>query len=210
LLPPAFVVGVLIARNIGAAWRAAPMAFGVSGVSLDLLVAALVVFVGWRIGTAVQGMGRFPEGVIARLAAPNWPPALAMAIIAIANIGLLLLVANWPYTTVLVDVATGQGMQNLLRAALVLIFFGGAVLGAISAGGFEIRGASLGEISSRTMGGMLMGVGAAMIPGGNDALVLIGLPLLQAPAFAAYAAMIAAIAVCFGTSKAFRPKRSGR
>jgi hypothetical protein len=98
-------------------------------------------------------------------------------------IGLPLLVANWPYTTVLVDVATGQGMQNLLRAALVLIFFGGAVLGAIGAGGFEIRGAGFREIASRTMGGMLMGVGAAMIPGGNDALVLIGFPIFPLSMF---------------------------
>ncbi len=200
-LPPAFVIGVIIARRVGLAWHGAPMAFGVSGTAFGLLVAALGVFVAWRLWTAARGIGGHPCGVVSTLAAPNWPPALAMAIIAFANIGLLLLVANWPYTTLLVDVATGSGMENFLRAVLVVIFLTGAVIGAISAGTFKIRGTGPGGLMLRALGGLIMGIGAAMIPGGNDALVLVGLPLIQAPAFAAYAGMVAAIALCLVVSR---------
>jgi toxin CptA len=201
VFPPAFVIGVITARRVGLAWHAAPMAFGVTGTALGLLVAALVVFVTWRVWTAKRGLGRNPSSVLSVLAARSWPPPLAMAMIALANIGLLLLVANWPYTTLLVDVATGGGMENLLRAGLVLIFLAGAVIGAMSAGIFKIRGFGIGGLMLRAGGGLIMGIGAAMIPGGNDALVLVGLPLIQLPAFAAYAGMIAAIALCVAVSR---------
>jgi toxin CptA len=208
MLPPAFVVGVVIARRVGLAWRAASMAFGISGAALGLLIAALVIFAAWRIWTAARGIRRSPTGALGAFVAPTWPPALAMAIIAFANIGLLLLVANWPYTTLLVDVATGRGMENLLRALLVLTFVAGAVIGATSAGAFALRGADLGDLALRAGGGIVMGVGAAMIPGGNDALVLVGLPLLQFPALAAYAGMVAAITLCLGLVGATQFERS--
>jgi uncharacterized protein len=195
VLPPAFVVGVVIARRVGLAWHGAPMAFGISGAALGVVTAALAVFVLWRLWTGARGCGGSPAGACAALAAPHWRPALAMAIIAFANIGLLLLVANWPYTTLLVDFAIGQGMRNLLRALLVVVFFAGAVIGAITSGTFKIRGGGLDEFALRAVGGAIMGIGGAMIPGGNDALVLVGLPLLQLPAIAAYAAMVAAIAL---------------
>jgi Sulphur transport len=177
------------------------MSFGISGASLGLLSAALVMFAAWRIWTATRSGGRSPAGVLKALTTPSWPPALAMAIIAFANIGLLILVANWPYTTLLVDVATGRGMANLLRALLVLIFLAGAVIAAFTSGKFKIRNGRLGEFTLRAVGGAVMGIGAAMIPGGNDALVLVGLPLMQLPAFAAYAAMAAAIALSIAVSE---------
>jgi len=206
VLPPAF--GVVIARRVGLAWHAAPMAFGISGAAFSLLIAVLVIFAAWRTWTAVRGIARSPTGALGALAAPSWPPALAMAIIAFANIGLLLLVANWPYTTLLVDAATGRGMENSLRAILVLIFLTGAVIGAGSADAFKFRGAGFRDLVLRAVGWLIMGIGAAMIPGGNDALVLVGLPLMQLPAFAAYAGMVAAIWLCLGVCGAIQTGRS--
>ena len=45
-------------------------------------------------------------------------------------------------------------------------------------------------------GGALMGMGSLLIPGGNDNLILIGLPFLQLYAWVAIAAMAVVIAAC--------------
>ena len=44
-------------------------------------------------------------------------------------------------------------------------------------------------------GGALMGLGSLLIPGSNDGLILIGLPLLRPYAWLAFASMCAAIAL---------------
>ena len=48
------------------------------------------------------------------------------------------------------------------------------------------------------VGGLLMGLGAAMVPGGNDVLVLHSIPGLSPHALPAYVAMIAGIAGVMG------------
>ena len=53
-------------------------------------------------------------------------------------------------------------------------------------------------------GGALMGSGAAMVPGGNDTLLLGSLPTLTATALFSYLAMLAGIALVLGTLRATR------
>jgi toxin CptA len=137
----------------------------------------------------------------------SWPPPLAMAVMAFASVGLLLLVFAWPYTTLLVDLALHRGTQTSLRMLLALVFLGGAFVGALTARRFKLRTPSLRGVVARLFGGALMGFGAALIPGGNDALVLMGLPLLQPAAFVAYAAMVAVIAAGFLARRALAALR---
>jgi toxin CptA len=127
-----------------------------------------------------------------------------MAVIAFANVALLVLVFAWPYTTLLVDVAFMRGMDVALRTMIVLVFLAGALYGAASARRFKLRGGGWRDAGQRFGGGVLMGFGAALIPGGNDGLVLMGLPLLQPAAFAAYGAMIAVIAAGFAVEPRVR------
>jgi hypothetical protein len=51
------------------------------------------------------------------------------------------------------------------------------------------------SILRRTLGGMLMGLGALLIPGGNDTLLMIGFPLGAWQAALAYALLVASLAV---------------
>ena len=88
-------------------------------------------------------------------------------------------------------------MDAAARAVLALALVFGAGAGALSAGRFKWRAPGLHAAASCFFGGVLMGAGGALIPGGNDALVLLGMPLLQLSAFAAYAAMTAMIAAGF-------------
>lgn len=203
--PPGFVAGAAISHTLGAeAGTAAPMAFGLSGAAFIALAAALAVFAAWRLWRLRRADLR-PAALAAQAAAPHWPPALAMAAIAVANVGLILILFSWPYTTLLVDLAFGRGEDVAARTLLAVAFFAGAWAGAASAGRFKLRGAGLKSIAARFAGGALMGAGAAMIPGGNDALVLLGLSLLQPYAFVAYAAMLAVVAAGFIAQRRLRP-----
>lgn len=210
LLIPGFVLGALAALQLGVAvsLQELPMSH-VRGSALFMLVAALILFAVWRISTAWRAAPTLGRG-LGKLSAPRWPPGLAMAAIAFSNVGLMLIVVAWPYTTLLLDVSIGRGMEVTLRIALALVFLAGAIVGAVSAGRFKLRGASISELGVRLGGGFVMGFGASLIPGGNDALVLLGLPLLQPTAIAAYAAMIAVIATGFGVQKLVRRPHEAR
>jgi toxin CptA len=192
---PGFVLGAVIARNVGAVamTTTASMALGLRGPALAALALTLTAFLVWRLRSAWRAASR-PRAIRELFVQQSWPPALAMAVIALANVALMLLVFTWPYTTLLIDVALARGMDVLIRALIVTVFLAGAFWGARTAGAFRLRGAGGVDLAMRFGGGVLMGFGAAMIPGGNDALVLLGLPLLQPAAFAAYAAMVLVIA----------------
>jgi toxin CptA len=204
-LIPGFVLGVAAAGGLG--WMvmapAQSAALLLSGVMRAVVLAALVMFALLRLWNAWRAAPSFSH-IRAVIVAPHWPPALAMAVIAFANVALLVLVFAWPYTTLLVDVAFMRGMDVALRTMIVLVFLAGALYGAASAGRFKLRGGGWRDAGQRFGGGVLMGFGAALIPGGNDGLVLMGLPLLQPAAFAAYGAMIAVIAAGFAVEPRVR------
>lgn len=203
---PGFVAGAALATVTGAAvaMRPGPQA-PLPNAIIAGLVLALAAFAIWRLWTAWRDAPTLTE-TMARLRAPHWPAPLAMAVIAFANVALLTIVFAWPYTTLLVDYALARGMDLLVRTLIALVFLAGAAVGAATAGRFKLRSASWRELGARLGGGALMGFGAALIPGGNDALVLLGLPLLQPAAFAAYAAMAAVIAAGFAVRRVIAPK----
>ena len=58
---------------------------------------------------------------------------------------------------------------------------------------FRLLYPDLTGIGRRLAGGTLMGIGASLIPGGNDRLVLVDFPLLNVHGILAYGAMAAAI-----------------
>jgi toxin CptA len=194
---PGFIVGRGLAHRVGAAVGMPAQTSGlVDEALLAVLGTALAVFAAWRVSTAWRHAPNFTDAH-AQLAKPTWPPALAMAIIAFANVGLLLIAQSWPYTALLTDLALGRSADVIERTAYAAALFAGAAAGAASAGRFKLRAAGPRELGARFIGGALMGAGAALIPGGNDSLLLVGLPLLQPSAFAAYAAMIGVIALGF-------------
>ena len=122
----------------------------------------------------------------------------AGALIGIANGMLYLFHGPWTYAG-----ALRQGVEGLVvmgetptpvRLSLFAAVFTGMVLSTWQRGSFSLdpRIAPIGAVNFA--GGMLMGAGAAMVPGGNDALILYGIPTLSSHALPAYAAMLAGIA----------------
>lgn len=151
----------------------------------------VAAFVVWRIARPLIETRRRPlrEGLATRL----WAPRAATAVIGVTFLAMLLLVGAWAYTDVLAELARGMMRSLLARALLLLCLLLGAVLGGWTAGRFRHTPVGSTALFRCLAGGVLMGWGSLLIPGGNDGLILVGMPLLWPYAWAAFATMCASI-----------------
>ena len=127
-----------------------------------------------------------------RAAQPRfWSPMAGMALIGAASGALFALDRNWPYTTLLTDIARGTLDDAGIRATLALIVLTGSAIAAQRAGLFVLRRGTPGQWTKALSSGMIMGLGASLVPGGNEAMLYTGLPLLLPNLVAAYAVTMA-------------------
>lgn len=123
-----------------------------------------------------------------------WSPGPATTIIGLTFFFMMLLAGPWAYTEVLADLArampTGTGARVLLAAGL----FAGASLGGWTAGKWRRAPVQLSQVARCFAGGGLMALGSLLIPGGNDGLILVGMPLLWPYAWIAFGTMCLTIA----------------
>jgi uncharacterized protein len=136
----------------------------------------------------------------------SWPPLAAMIIIGLVNGVLLVIAAGWPYTNLLMDLARSSGMTLAWRSAMAATFVLGAVAGAVVGEQFRAERGTARRWARGLFGGALMGVGATLVPGGNDTMLLVGLPLLLPNLVVAYAAMTLAMLAIAAAGRV----RSGR
>jgi hypothetical protein len=125
----------------------------------------------------------------------GWTPALAMAVIGAVNALLLVLATRWPYTNLLMDLARMSGDDIPRRALVAVVFIVGAIGGGVAGGGFRLASGPFRLWTRSAAGGALMGLGASLVPGGNDTMLLVGLPLLLPNLAAAYLAMAATLSM---------------
>ena len=144
---------------------------------------------------------RIHDGVANRI----WSPHAATTVIGIAFFFMLLLVGAWAYTDVLAELARGMSHNLVARSALLLALFAGAVIGGYTAGRFMHTPITLPQVLRCLAGGVLMAWGSALIPGGNDGLILVGIPLLWPYAWLAFLTMCVAIALAKLLQNMFAP-----
>lgn len=161
-----------------------------------LLLAALTV---WALREARRLWRTRPSGTPFRRLALSSPYRLSTAalLMGLSNAVIHAAYGAWAYTSVL-DRGVSQAMgepgtiapiYGLLFAALVA----GMALSALQSGGFRLRWRPSRRWGLRFLGGLMMGLGAGMVPGGNDALILNFIPGLSPHAVPAFLAMIAGI-----------------
>ncbi len=145
----------------------------------------------WRVATAMVAR-RFAarELLIRHL----WSPHAATTVIGITFLVTPLLVGAWAYTDALADLARGMAHGVTARALLMLCLLVGALIGGRTAGLFRHTRVRPGSLLRCLTGGMPMGWGSLLIPGGNDGLILVGMPLLWPYAWIAFATMCVTIA----------------
>jgi hypothetical protein len=145
------------------------------------------------------------------LKAGHWRPATAMAVLGIAG-GLLYATAGkWTYLAVLSDrsaalVRMSEAGLQIAPLVLLLALGCGGVAAARLSGRFGWKAPSRKALVTRFSGGVLMCGGAAVLPGGNDTLLLYGLPSAVSYAFVGYAVMIVSLCVLIQTERWLRTR----
>jgi len=163
-------------------------------------VAALfVAFVLWRVAAPLPGLWRSAAAAVPgawreALRGRIWSAHAATTVIGLAFLALLLVAGSWAYTDVLAELARGMVGDVVTRSVLLAALLGGAVLGGWTAGRLGSARIAAAQLLRCFGGGMLMGWGSLLIPGGNDGLILVGMPLAWPYAWLAFATMCTVIA----------------
>jgi toxin CptA len=115
-------------------------------------------------------------------------------VIGVTFVILFLVVGAWNYTDYLAEAARHMGSRLSDRGLLLLALFGGALLGGWTAGRIKPARPTAAAIARCLAGGVMLGLGGSLVPGANDGLLLLGLPLLYPHAWVAFASMLLTIA----------------
>lgn len=132
------------------------------------------------------------------LLAPQYRLSTAALLIGIASTAIFLLIGSPGYTITLqnlVEGAFGTGMYpTATRTLLLLAVLGGMLISTLQRGSFRLDWRPQASWLRNIFGGSLMGLGTAMLPGGNDALILYGIPSFSPHALPAYVMLIIGVA----------------
>ena len=189
LVPLGFFIGCVAALELGMTRLPHPVAARSPVLSQAALFALpLLLVAAWRLSRVLLAArrGQFAEHI--------WSPHVATGVIGVTFVILLLLVGAWNYTDYLAETARHMATRGADRGLLLLALFGGAVLGGWTAGKIKPVQPSPGAILRCLAGGMMLGLGGSLVPGANDGLLLLGLPLLYPHAWLAFTSMLLTIA----------------
>jgi toxin CptA len=185
--PAGFLLGCLLVRHLPGLPDPAPLADPSPVLEAPGGVAiAFLAFAAWRVAARPWRGGR---------AGRIWTPHAATTVIAITFLVMLLTVGAWTYTDALADLAHGMAAGLPGRLVLFAALMAGAVLGGWSAGRLRRVRPALRDVLRCALGGALMACGGLLVPGSNDGLILLGMPLLRPYAWVAFAAMCGTVAL---------------
>jgi len=207
--PFGFFAGCVLTHAWAMEQSPEPLPFAMPNANWIVLIAALLLGgITLRVTFALlKRDAHYGESFRARLrhalARRVWEPGAATTVIGIVFVGLFLLVGAWAYTDVLAELARGTRMSLLVRLLLLLALFAGALIGGWTAGLFRHVAFSAISLLRCFSGGALMGIGSGLIPGGNDGLLLVGMPLLWPYAWTAFAAMVVTIVISIQIQRIF-------
>lgn len=137
--------------------------------------------------------------LMARLRQPTYHPASAAALMGVAAGTLYPLQGAWTYTN-FVRSEAGAWLGTALppsgfHALLVASVLVGMLISARQRNAFHLRTAPAAVYVRAACGGALMGIGVALIPGGNDTLLLAAIPALSPWAMPTYLALVGGVTV---------------
>jgi toxin CptA len=161
-----------------------------------------VAFAAWRVVPPLVKQAMAPRAGAAHAVAQRvWSPHAATGVIGVTFVVILLLVGVWAYTDVLAQLARGSSMSLVLGVLCLLALYAGALIGGWTAGRLRAVRPTAAGAAKCLAGGAMMAWGTLLIPGSNDGLILIGMPLLRPYAWLAFAIMCLTIAVALLASR---------
>jgi len=194
----AFAIGILcFATLVGGHWVERPvptptLAGSLSrwGLLMTLRVTLWCIYEGVRLWRARQaGIGVYDLAF-----APQYRLSSAAMIIGLAGAAIFLTYGSPSYTTTLQQVI--EGLRGTApppateRWILLLAVMAGMLFSTLQRGSFRLDWRPRRIWLRNLCGGVLMGLGVALTPGGNDALVLYGIPSLSPHALPAFFALL--------------------
>jgi len=211
--PLGFYAGCLSVQPLFARPAATALAQASPFTGSALVLAPLfIVYAAWRLWPVAMAL-RAP-GRLRRLASQVWSPHAATVVIGASFVVTLLLAGNWAYTDVLADLARMHGAAakrpDVLPLLLLAALYVGALLGGLTAGRWRSAWPLARQLLRCFAGGVLMGWGSLLIPGSNDGLILIGIPLLRPYAWLALASMFLVIALAMRLQSRWQDRRDMR
>lgn len=128
-----------------------------------------------------------------------WALSVSVFLIALANASLLASGHPWSFTSTALCSAEKLPLSPCQELGLIGAISGTAMLtmlaSAIWRKTFRVRRPKLRSAVRHFSAGLLMGTGAALIPGGNDGLILFGLPAFSPHALPTWGAIVLGIAL---------------
>ena len=179
-------VDAIFAPTAARALGASPVVLGAPAVVAWLAAAFFL----WRVTAPLLAHRGMPRAPLGRWL---WSPHAATIVIGLAFLVMLILAGAWAYTDVLAELARGMAHGVAARTALLMCLLVGAIVGGWTAGRLRFTPVRTIAVARCLAGGMLMGWGSLLIPGGNDGLILVGMPLLWPYAWVAFATMCVTI-----------------
>jgi uncharacterized membrane protein YedE/YeeE len=153
----------------------APLALAIGSGMIALAAAYVYRRIGWR----------RPRG--------GWSPLIAMSLVGSASGLLFALDRHWVYTSRIAQLAEGGVASAPATLPGMLVLIAGMVAATLVGGTFDLRTGTARDWLRACAGGLTMGVGATLVPGGNDAMLFTGVPLLLPNLLVAYAAFAATL-----------------
>ena len=149
--------------------------------------------IGWMCHE-VWGLWRRRAGAVSAIRTGYWPLSIAVLLIALANVTLLLIGRPWSFTATIVCATTKASIAPCAQAGglwlISMSTFAAMTASALQRGTFRLRRPRLRAISRHFGAGLVMGCGSVLIPGGNDGLILFGLPSLSPHALPSWLALL--------------------
>lgn len=161
------------------------------------LVAILTLWVGRELTQLWRSRAR-DQTAWQRLLAPRYSLAFSAMLLGVFSGLLFLLEGMWTYTNYLRAQTSALQIHTAApgwwRAVLLAALFLGMLASSLQRRSFQRRALLRQNRHRRFFGGLLMGAGSALVPGGNDTLLLVLIPTLSLQALASYLALLAGVA----------------
>lgn len=165
------------------------------------IVGVLAICSGWALWELFRLWRTRPRqlGWRARIRSRHYRLSTAAFLMGVSNAFLYLVYGSWNYTAIVRDWMGGIFGIGVVPAValwgLLISVIAGMIISAWERGDFGLEWRPNLSWSLNLSGGLLMGLGSAIIPGGNDVLILHQIPTLSPHTLVAYPALIVGIAV---------------